>query len=100
MGNAQSSFLRVEPFAALFCLSAFYLPPPDPAGWPGMAPPQYIRVHQIFFFCEFQKEEYGVCLPRVLEEEIFFFLHHPPIYAGSLKFADFENFHSPRKKYF
>ena len=32
--------------------------------------------------------------------KFFFFLHHPPIYAGSLKFADFENFHSPRKKYF
>ena len=60
-----------------------------------------IRVHQISFFCEFQKEEYGICLPRVLEEEkFFFFLHHPPIYTGSLKYADFENFHRPRKKYF
>ena len=24
----------------------------------------------------------------------------PPIYAGSLKYADFENFHKPSKKYF
>ena len=33
MDKAQSSVLicRVEPFAALFCLSALYLPPPDPA---------------------------------------------------------------------
>ena len=38
MGKAQSSFLRVEPFAALFCLSALYLPPPDPARRPGIAP--------------------------------------------------------------
>ena len=30
MGKALSSFLRVEPFAALFCLSALYLPPLDP----------------------------------------------------------------------
>ena len=31
-------------------------------------------VHQFFCCCEFQKDEYGVCLPRVLEEEnIFFF---------------------------
>ena len=39
----------------------------------------YTRVHQFSFFCEFQKYEYGVCLPRVLEEEkfIFIFLHHP-----------------------
>ena len=29
----------------------------------------HCRVHQFFFFCEFQKDEYGVCLPRVLEEE-------------------------------
>ena len=42
-------------------------------------------VHQFCFFGEFQ---------------YFFFLHHPPIYAGSLKYADFENFHRPRKKYF
>ena len=62
----------------------------------------YIRVHQFWFFCEFQKDEYGVCLPRVLEEEKFFFIFFapPPIYAGSLKYADFENFHRPRKTYF
>ena len=41
MGKVQSSFLSVEPFAALYCLTALYLPPPDPARWPGIAPPLY-----------------------------------------------------------
>ena len=36
------------------------------------------RVHQFCFFCKFQKDEYGVCLPRVLEEENFFFFFAPP----------------------
>ena len=44
MGKAQSSFLRVEPFAALFRLPALNLPPPNPARWPGDAPPWY-RLH-------------------------------------------------------
>ena len=29
MGKTQLSLLRAEPFAALFCISAFYLPPPS-----------------------------------------------------------------------
>ena len=33
---------------------------------------------KFFFCCEFQKDEYGVCLPRVLEEEKFFFFFEPP----------------------
>ena len=44
------------------------------------------RVHQISFFCEFQKEEYGVCLPRVLEEEkkFFFFFCTTPQFTLAL----------------
>ena len=44
----------------------------------------YIRVHQFWFFCEFQKDEYGVCLPRVLEEEIFFFFCTTPQFTLAL----------------
>ena len=44
------------------------------------------RVHQFYFFCEFQKDEYGVCLPRVLEEDknFFYFFCTTPWYTLAL----------------
>ena len=38
-GQSVSSYLTVEPFAVLFGLSALFLPAPDPARRPGIAPP-------------------------------------------------------------
>ena len=53
------------------------------------------------FFANFKKKNTGYASLGFQRRKIFFFfLHHPPIYAGSLKYADFENFHRPSKKYF
>ena len=50
IGKAQLSFLRFEPYATLFCLAALYLPPSDPARWPGIAPP-WCRQHVLLLYC-------------------------------------------------
>ena len=44
MGEARSSLLTVEPFAALFVLSSLHFAPPDPSRRPGIAQPQYSTV--------------------------------------------------------
>ena len=52
----------------------------------------YSRVHQFRFFCKFQKDEYGVCLPR------FFFFAPPPNLRWL--FEVLREFPQPKKKIF